>query len=392
MAEDLLDDLRIIDTDTHLSEPPDLWTSRAPAAYRDRVPQIKEGAKGLRWIVDGDIEIAYPSAVSVIAPDGGKMLGVEFLRKNTEEVHPASSEMGARTALMDELGIWAQVMYPNVAGFGNQSFMRVEDKALRIACAEIYNDAMAEMQEESGQRVFGMALMPWWDIEASVAEVERCHELGLKGVVTCSNPEEAGMPDLGTEDWYPFWEVCQALKMPVNFHIGSSKTVLDFFGQGSPWPSMSSESKLAIGSANLFLGNARVLSNLIYAAVPERFPELKFVSVESGIGWIPFFLEALDYQLGETAPTDRKRLSMLPSEYFRRQFYGCFWFETVALTHLLDWIGPQSVMFETDFPHATCLYPKPLDRVRETLSGLDPAVLKQILQDNAVELYNIPLP
>jgi len=98
------------------------------------------------------------------------------------------------------------------------------------------------------------------------------------------------------------------------------------------------------------MGNCRVVGNLIYSGVPERFPDVKFVSVESGIGWIPFFLEALDHQIAETMPNERQHLSLLPSEYFRRQFYGCFWFETVAIKHLLDVIGVGNVLFETDFP------------------------------------------
>ena len=114
--------------------------------------------------------------------------------------------------------------------------------------------------------------------------------------------------------------------MPVNFHIGSSKGNLDYYGK-APWPSFGPERRLAVGSANLFMGNARVVGNMIYSGVPERFPNVKFVSVESGVGWLPFFLEVLDHQMHETAPNELAELSMLPSDYFRRQFYGCFWFE-----------------------------------------------------------------
>jgi uncharacterized protein len=390
-GDDLLDGIKIIDTDTHLSEPYDLWTSRAPARYRDLVPQIRADENGKQhWFVDGDKKIGFLSATSVIGRDGEKRPGVEFFKLDNDHVHRASYDMTARVEMMDTLGIHAQIMYPNLAGFGNQNFMRVEDAALRLACAQIYNDALAEMQDESGQRVFGMALMPWWDIDAAVAEVERVHEMGLRGVVTCSNPEEAGLPDLGTDAWDPFWRICGDLAMPVNFHIGSSKGNLDFFGK-APWPSFGPESKLAIGSANIFLGNARVIGNLIFAGIPERFPDVRFVSVESGIGWIPFFLEALDWQCEETAPNDRRKLKMLPSEYFRRQFYGCFWFETVAVTRLLDVIGVDNVLFETDFPHPTCLYPRSSERVRDAVGSLDEVTRRKILQDNAAQLYRIPV-
>jgi predicted TIM-barrel fold metal-dependent hydrolase len=178
--------------------------------------------------------------------------------------------------------------------------------------------------------------------------------------------------------------------MPVNFHIGASESSMEWFGS-SPWPSMGRDEKLAIGSALIYVENARVLSNLIYSGVLERFPSLRFVSVESGIGWIPFILEALDYQLEETAPAVKRRLSLRPSEYFRRQGYGCFWFERTGPARLIEAIGVNNVLFETDFPHPTCLYPDALERVAEVMSGASDQVSRRVLQDNAAELYRIVL-
>ena len=125
-----------------------------------------------------------------------------------------------------------------------------------------------------------------------------------------------------------------------------------------------------MGSANLFMGNARVVGNMIYSGVPERFPDVKFVSVESGVGWLPFFLEVLDHQMAETAPNELAELSMPPSDYFRRQFYGCFWFERSTVRPTLEYVGAQSLMFETDFPHPTCLDPP--RRPHPTLKREDP--------------------
>ncbi|MDH4143596.1 MAG: amidohydrolase [Acidimicrobiia bacterium] len=385
---DLLAGIKLIDVDSHLSEPHDLWTNRAPAKYRDLVPQVKERNGRRVWVVDGDIPIGGLGAASVVAPDGGKMLGTGFIRLDIDMVHAASHDPVARVEMLDVLGLHAQVMYPNLAGFGNQNFMKVADADLRLACVQIYNDAMIEMQQISGNRLLPMALMPWWDIDASVAETIRCHEAGLRGVVTCSNPQDADLPDLGTDAWDPFWEACIATEMPVNFHIGSSARDMDWFGQ-VPWPSFNGEQKLSVGSANIFMGNAKVIGNLIFAGVPERFPALKFVSVESGVGWIPFFLEALDYQMSETGPNLRDKVPLAPSEYFRRNFFGCFWFEKQSLAHVIDTIGVQSIMFETDFPHPTCLYPKSDERVRDAISGLDFETRKAILSDNAAKLYKV---
>ncbi len=385
---DVLAGIKIIDADTHLSEPADLWTSRAPARYRDLVPQQRQINGRGRWVIGGDIDLGGTGASSVVDPQGGKTYGVGWMKLDVSEVHAASSQIPARLAMMDRLGVYAQIMYPNLAGFGNQAFLRVQDPELRLLCAQIYNDAGAEHQEQSGQRIFTMALVPWWDIDAAVQEVRRCAAMGLRGVVTCSNPEDAGLADLSRPDWEPFFEACQELGMSINFHIGSSQREMDFYGKTS-WPSHGNETRLALGSANLFMGNARVIGNLIYAGVAERFPGCKFVSVESGVGWVPFYLDALDYEMHETMPNDGKKLSLLPSEYYKRQFYSCFWFERTGLVGAIAALGAETVLFETDFPHPTCLYPDGRDHIRSSLAQLDDYTRRRVLQDNAAALYRI---
>ena len=387
---DVLAGLKIIDTDTHLSEPADLWTSRAPARYRDRVPRHAEIDGKMRWVIDADIDLGGVGAASVVDPDGEKMYGVGWMKLPYDQVHAASSQIPARLEMMDRMGVHAQIVYPNLAGFGNQAFLRVDDPELRLLCAQIYNDAGAEHQEQSGDRIFTMALVPWWDVDAAVTEVRRCAEMGMRGVVTCSNPEDAGLPDLAQPEWTSFFDTCSELGLPINFHIGSSQREMDFFGKTS-WPSHGSETKLALGSANLFMGNARVIGNLIYAGVAERHPSCQFVSVESGIGWLPFYLDALDYEMHETMPNDGAKLSLLPSEYFKRQFYGCFWFERTGLATAIESLGADRVLFETDFPHPTCLYPDGQDHIRQSLAALDDHTRRRVLQDNAAELYRIPL-
>ena len=115
------------------------------------------------------------------------------------------------------------------------------------------------------------------------------------------------------------------------------------------------------------------------------------VSVESGIGWIPFMLETMDYELEENAPQQAAELSKQPSEYFRDNWYATFWFEQNGgdLQHLIDKVGEDNVMFETDFPHPTCLYPNPLDAVEERMTTLRPETRRKVMGDNAAKLYRI---
>ena len=117
------------------------------------------------------------------------------------------------------------------------------------------------------------------------------------------------------------------------------------------------------------------------------------MSVESGVGWIPFLLEALDYQVGEMTPGTMDYLSMAPSEYFRRQIYACFWFERAGIAEAIDSVGAGHLMFETDFPHPTCVYPDGLEYADAALAGRRMTTrVAGIMGLNAARLYKIPLP
>ncbi|MDH3683253.1 MAG: amidohydrolase [Acidimicrobiia bacterium] len=296
-------------------------------------------------------------------------------------LRPASYDPAARVEMMDQLGVYAQILYPNVAGFGNQNFLKVSDEDLRILSVQLYNDHIAEMQEASGQRIFGMALMPWWDIAASVAEARRCHDPGLRGVVTCSNPEEAGLPDLGTDTWNPFWEVCTELSLPVNFHIGSSKGNMDFYGKAQ-WPSFGEpvhgelpgrrqpdllRSAGAVPRREVRLGRERDRLDTVLprsARSPDRRDHAKRAAapIVAAVGVLP------PPVLWMLLVRDR-RYQALARRHRRRQ---------------------RAV--RDRLPHPTCLYPRTDGRVREALEGLVFATRKRILQDNAQDLYGIPVP
>ena len=145
----------IIDADSHLTEPADVWTSRVPAKYREVVPRVVRQGTADVWVL-GDERLA---PVGVTAPAGWPTFPPEY-PQTYEDCHPGAYDAQARLRYMDEAAIWAQVLYPNVGGFGNQNFLKVEDAALRIACVEIYNDWMSDLQQRSGGRILPMALVP----------------------------------------------------------------------------------------------------------------------------------------------------------------------------------------------------------------------------------------
>ena len=376
---------KIIDCDTHLTEPHDLWISRAPAKWKDLVPQVKNVDGKPHWVYEGDQILATTRASSVIRPDLSKGYGTVGLNFTYDMVHPASYDIKERVKFMDQTGTWAQLLYPNLMGFSGLKAPG-KDPKLKTVCVQIYNEALAEFQEQSGQRLFGMALLPWWNIDETVAEIKRCHEMGLRGVNTNPNPQQQGFPGLAEDAWAPVLDLCGEIGMPINFHIGASEQSIDWMGtQG--WPSLTRDLYSGIQGAMIFFNNGKVVSNLIYSGLLDRFEKLKFVSVESGIGWVPFLMQALDYQLKEIAET--KSFNKKPSEYFKSNFYACFWFEKKDISDMLHKVGIDNCLFETDFPHPTSLYP--IDNLEQRLSSLTQEDRTKVLSTNAAKLYNIAI-
>ena len=134
--------------------------------------------------------------------------------------------------------------------------------------------------------------------------------------------------------------------------------------------------------------------DLITSQVLRRFPELKFVSVESGIGWLPFMLEAADYSwLGAFRPgRERNPGDVLPSDLFRQSVYVTYWFESVAPKHFLDQLPVDNILFETDFPHTTCLFGNIQETIEAGLGHVDETTRRKILWENAARLYAIEAP
>ena len=382
--------IRVIDADTHYSEPHDLWLKRAPRKYIDRVPQVKTLNGRYSWYIDGDKPVGrHARANSAVTKDGRKATGDESERIGIDDCHPGCWDPKARLQFMDQTGVWAHVIYPNILGFGGHRSASVGPE-LRLVLVQIYNDAMAEMQQESGGRLYPMALLPWWDVKEAVKETERAAGMGLKGININPDPHSSkivtGLPPLYNPYWDPLWEICQDKNLPVNFHLGASDQGEDFYGT-SFWPGFDRGTRVVVGSAMMFFNNARILGNLLLCGLLDRFEKLNFVSVESGIGWIPFMLEALTYQKAEYV--DKIRHKLTPKEYFARNFYATYWFEQENLVADIHRVGVDRVMFETDFPHPTCFYPAP--DFTGGVPGLTYEESKKVLSANAARVYSIEL-
>ena len=370
----------IIDVDTHYTEHPELWTALAPASLKARAPRVVEDADGHQiWVVDEDMRLGTVG-YCVIRPDGSKALGTTTLTR-MDEMHPGATDPQARLAVMDEHGISRQILYPNILGFAGSFVMNIKDVPLRNFCVQAYNEHSAQMQAATGGRLLPQAMLPIWDMDLTVRELIRCHEeYGLVGIVMTDSPELWRLPTLSESYWDPLWTEAQERGLPINFHIGGGASI------GNLWAGIDEPTAIAAMSSLTDITNMRGLINLIFSGLLDRYPKLKFVSVESGMGWIPFLLELAQYQIGQNGVT---HLSLTPLEYFQRQIYASYWFET-DVAYAVQRLGPDNIMFETDYPHPACLYPSVQDQVQKSLGGLPEAVQRKILYETAARVYQLP--
>jgi predicted TIM-barrel fold metal-dependent hydrolase len=385
--------LPIIDVDTHLSEPPDLWTSRMPAKWGDRIPRLEldERRGEERWVVAGHRLTGVANWAFAGWHDYPPSHPLRI-----EDADPAAFEAAARITRMDSEGIVAEVPYPNLLGFSAHAFLDLGDPALMLDCIRAYNDFLVEWASPDPSRFVLLTSLPFWDVEASVAEIERCYEMGHRGILFATKPYKVGMPRISDEHWDPVFRACEERGLSVNFHVGfqdmNADDMRNMIGQRA------ARSEYALRSSLVIVGLSEGLGEIILGGVCHRFPNLKFVSVESGFGWVPYFIELLDWQWVNSGAAKAYPERELPSTYFRKQVYTTFWFEQETVRRMLD-LYPDNVMFESDFPHATSLSPgpassakRPRDTAVEALAGMPDDLCRKVLYENAANLYGIDVP
>ena len=360
-----------------------------PARFRDRAPHIVRNPKTGRdsWQV-GDTKPILPVGHTAVA---GWKEPFPSAPRNMDEVPLAAYDSQARLGYLDEIGVWAQALYPNVGGFGNQGFLDLGDSELMLACVRAYNDFLLDWIEVDPRRFIPIMATPYWDVGATVDEIQRCARLGHKGILFTGEPHKHGFPYIADRSWDPIWAVAQETELPISFHIGGGDFTSDFsrerveaFGIGAT---------TVRSTVGILLENGKQIVDLLLSGVLARYPKLRFVSVESGIGFIPFILEAADYCFEYSqVRRERPELELLPSEYFHRQVYGCYYFEEVAPQRLLDKIGVDNVLFETDYPHPVCLYGNVREKIDAGLAGQPEEVKRKLLWENAAALYRVEMP
>lgn len=390
----------IIDADSHVTEAPNLWTSRMSKKWGDAVPRVRfDEASGRDCWFSADRNfgpIANTAAVRV--DEAGKLKHVVARLDDAvgiDDMHPSAYDAKERIKVLDERGIQAQVLYPNMNFVGEEMHDVVEDPAFKLENIRAYNDWLVEeWAAVAPDRLLPVALVPFFDVQEAAKEVYRAKELGHRGIAMTGKPQLHEQPFLADRHWDPLWNAIQETGIPVNIHLGAGpegagglfdrEQIAVEGGMAGAGPRIATE---------LFLDNAMSYVDLLNSGILPRFPDMKVVSVEGGMGWANFVLESLDFHFKrfETMAT-RPEFEELPSFYFRRQCYVTYWFEQLDPLHV-ETLGEDNIMFETDFPHSTSLTPPEMAWALETgLGRVSDGVKEKVLGRNAAALYGVDLP
>jgi predicted TIM-barrel fold metal-dependent hydrolase len=379
----------VIDADTHITEPGDVWTARVPEKFRDVAPRMVRSDDGVDTWQFGRTERPVPVGATAVA---GWKEPFPSIPKNMDEIPLAAHDAKARLQYMDETGIWAMGLYPNIGGFGSESFLGLDDPELMLACVRAYNDWLIEWIDVDPRRFIPVMALPFWDVAASVAEIHRARDLGHRAILFTGAPQDFGMPLMGDPHWNPIWSAAQDVDLPISLHIGSGDIADDLIDTNR-FAVHGIRASVVTQSMGVLLQNAIQMMDIVMSGILPRNPGLRIASIESGIGWIPFVKEAMDHGFEYTdVRGERPEFKRLPSEYMREQVWACSFFEEFAPRHMLDEIGADRVMFETDYPHPICLYGNVREKIDAAWGDHPPEIQHRVLFDNAAELYGVPAP
>jgi uncharacterized protein len=365
-------DYQVIDADSHVNSPPDLYQTRVPEKYQDRAPKVvaMEGCDA--WVIDN----GRPSPITILAAAAGRT-PQELARKviRFSEMLPGAYDPKARLADMDRDGIDAQTLYGDGA-------MGAKDPELRTVLIRAYNDWLAEFCAVAPQRFIGQAIVPIHDPEEAVREAERT--AGMTGLrLLFIGLDGADFP-ITDPKYDRFWAAAAEQRRPVSIHIGGGAMVnRGALGMANPPPGLL-EAFVRLTPMTI----AESIAMLIFSGILARHPALKVVIAEGGIGWIAYFLERMDHVLEKQGAWAGATLKEKPSTYFRKQVLATFE-EDLAGIRTYDLIGAANIMWSSDFPHSDTTWPNSRKAIKEHFGNVPEADRRAMVCENAGRIYGL---
>ena len=379
----------LISVDDHILEPPNLWVDRVASKDRDRAPNMQVDDKGMDvWVYDG--KKMPSSGLSAVVGKSKEEFSPEPL--NYSDMRPGCYDAKARVEDMNLSGVLASLCFPTLPRFCGQLFMEASDREFGFQCLQIYNDWLVE--EWCGAapgRYIPLMLVPMWDPQLAVKEMERMAAKGVTSFAFSENPEPLGLPTIHDANhyWEPVMAAANELGMVASMHVGSSSTL----------PRICNDAPFM---ANLTWGASRTSGTMLswlFSGLFQRYPNLKIALSEGELGWAPYFLERAEQVLdkqrywvsrgtkfmghaGNEADLDTLDIR----ETFRNHIYGCIIEDRHALKSL-DELGEDNIMCETDYPHSDSTWPNCIDVARDTMKDLPERVQYKLLRGNAERLY-----
>jgi len=374
----MMSEYPLFDADSHVSEPLNLWQERLPAKYRDKAPRMlkeHEGKPGAWWLIEEGRE---PHNV-ILGFGANKTLEElqQFLKGfSYAGAHRGGWDPAQRVKDMDQDGVTGDVLYTTL---GFRMFW-IRDAGFQRACFQVYNDWLAEFCSYSPKRLKGLGLISLYDPKQGAEDLEDCAKKGLAGgLIWASPPDE--LP-FYSKVYDSFWTAAQELRMPLSLH--------EFAGfERIYWESTAEKRTVANAVASHEVETT--FATFILSGILERFPRLKIISAELNCGWLAYFLHRMDRAFdsrgvrlqGSPFPT---KLTMKPSEYFRRQLFATFIDDPYGLAHR-DEIGVDNLLWSSDFPHSATFWPHSREKIAEDFQGIGEEDKRKILSENVAKLY-----
>jgi predicted TIM-barrel fold metal-dependent hydrolase len=370
-----IDDLVLVSVDDHVVEPPHLFDAHLPDKWRDVAPRMVQRDDGTDvWLYEGkEIVNIGLNAVAGRPPDeyGMEPTSLREMRPGCYDVHERVRDMNAN-------GVLGSMCFPSFPNLCGQLFSRAKDKEAALPILKAYNDW--HVDEWCGTypgRFIPLMIPPIWDPNEMAAEVHRMAAKGCHAVSFSENPEKLKLPSFHSEHWDPFWKACSEEGTIVCLHIGSSSSLV-ITAQDAPIDVL-----ITLQPMNI----VQCAADLMWSRVLREFPDLRVSLSEGGIGWIPYFLERLDWiYTRHHAWTGQDFDGRLPSEVFRERIVTCFIDDPTGVL-IRDRVGIDTICWEADYPHSDSTWPTSPEYLMKSLDGVPDEDIDKITHVNAMRHF-----